>query len=167
MPIKPGTIEKAIAPLVHPFASLKTRMLYAMNEPRISPPGFNLPYRITPEIVKKLHASGVLDPNDASRFAKLVQDEGTRIKAFNAVDPAHAKLAENILHSFVVRNGKQYVRNLDSNLNSLRKVNDPTILSSAKTAIAGQNALANLYGANNYANNTVNTSGLLDPVVDS
>lgn len=40
-------------------------------------------------------------------------------------------------------------------------------VASAKTAIAGQVALANAYGGNNYANNTVNTSGLLDPVVDS
>ena len=147
MPIKPGAIEKAIAPLVHPFASLKTRMLYAMNEPRISPPGFNLPYRITPEIVKKLHASGVLDPNDASRFAQLVQNEGTKIKAFHAVDPAHAKLAENILHSFVVRNGKQYVRNLDSNLNSLRKVTDPGILSSAR-ATAGNDPMGDYFPQN-------------------
>jgi hypothetical protein len=40
-------------------------------------------------------------------------------------------------------------------------------VASAKTAIAGQIAMANCYGGNNYANNTVNTSGLLDPVVDS
>jgi len=40
-------------------------------------------------------------------------------------------------------------------------------VASAKTAIAGQVALASAFGANNYANNTVNTSGLLDPVVDS
>lgn len=40
-------------------------------------------------------------------------------------------------------------------------------VASAKTAIAGQVALASAYGANNYANNTVNTNGLLDPVVDS
>lgn len=40
-------------------------------------------------------------------------------------------------------------------------------VASAKTAIAGQIALASAYGAENYANNTVNTNGLLDPVVDS
>lgn len=40
-------------------------------------------------------------------------------------------------------------------------------VASAKTAIAGQVALASAYGANNYANNTANTNGLLDPVVDS
>lgn len=40
-------------------------------------------------------------------------------------------------------------------------------VASAKTAIAGQVACANAYATNNYANNTVNTSGLLDPVVDS
>ncbi len=40
-------------------------------------------------------------------------------------------------------------------------------VASEKTAIAGQVAIANCYGYNNYANNTVNTSGLLDPVVDS
>lgn len=40
-------------------------------------------------------------------------------------------------------------------------------VASAKTAIAGQVAMASAYGGNNYANNTVNTSGLLDPVVDS
>lgn len=40
-------------------------------------------------------------------------------------------------------------------------------VASGKTAIAGQVAIANCYGYNNYANNTVNTSGLLDPVVDS
>lgn len=40
-------------------------------------------------------------------------------------------------------------------------------VASSKTAIAGQVAIANCYGGNNYANNTVNTSGLLDPVVDS
>lgn len=40
-------------------------------------------------------------------------------------------------------------------------------VASAKTAIAGQVAIASCYGGNNYANNTVNTSGLLDPVVDS
>lgn len=38
---------------------------------------------------------------------------------------------------------------------------------SSKTAIAGQVALASAYGSENYASNTVNTSGLLDPVVDS
>lgn len=40
-------------------------------------------------------------------------------------------------------------------------------VASAKTAIAGQVACANAYASNNYANNTVNVSGLLDPVVDS
>ncbi len=40
-------------------------------------------------------------------------------------------------------------------------------VASAKTAIAGQVAIASCFGGNNYANNTVNTSGLLDPVVDS
>lgn len=40
-------------------------------------------------------------------------------------------------------------------------------VASGKTAIAGQVAVANCYATNNYANNTVNTSGLLDPVVDS
>lgn len=38
---------------------------------------------------------------------------------------------------------------------------------SGKTAIAGQVAAANCYCANNFVNNTVNVSGLLDPVVDS
>jgi hypothetical protein len=36
-----------------------------------------------------------------------------------------------------------------------------------KTAIAGINAIASCYGAQNFVNNTVNTDGLLDPVVDS
>ena len=40
-------------------------------------------------------------------------------------------------------------------------------VASAKTAIAGQVAMASAFGGNNYANNTANTSGLLDPVVDS
>lgn len=40
-------------------------------------------------------------------------------------------------------------------------------VASAKTAIAGQVAIASCYGAENYASNTVNTNGLLDPVVDS
>jgi hypothetical protein len=40
-------------------------------------------------------------------------------------------------------------------------------VASGKTAIAGQVACANCYASNNYANNTVNLSGLLDPVVDS
>lgn len=38
---------------------------------------------------------------------------------------------------------------------------------SSKTALAGQIALANCYGSENYASNTVNTSGILDPVADS
>lgn len=38
---------------------------------------------------------------------------------------------------------------------------------STKTAIAGGNALASCYGAENYHSNTVNVNGLLDPVVDS
>lgn len=36
-----------------------------------------------------------------------------------------------------------------------------------KTALAGQIALASCYGAENYAANTVNTNGILDPVADS
>ncbi len=40
-------------------------------------------------------------------------------------------------------------------------------VASDKTAIAGQVACASAFASNNYANNTVNTSGLLDPVVDS
>lgn len=38
---------------------------------------------------------------------------------------------------------------------------------SGKSAIAGSVALANAYGVNNYAVNTVNTSGILDPVADT
>lgn len=38
---------------------------------------------------------------------------------------------------------------------------------STKTALAGQIALASCYGSENYASNTVNTSGILDPVADS
>lgn len=40
-------------------------------------------------------------------------------------------------------------------------------IGSAKTAIAGSVALANAYGAENYASNTVNTNGILDPAADS
>ena len=40
-------------------------------------------------------------------------------------------------------------------------------VASGKTAIAGQVACASCYAFENYVNNTVNTSGLLDPVVDS
>lgn len=40
-------------------------------------------------------------------------------------------------------------------------------VASIKTAIVGQVAIASCYGGNNYANNTVNVSGLLDPVVDA
>lgn len=38
---------------------------------------------------------------------------------------------------------------------------------SSKTALAGQIAIASCYGSENYASNTVNTSGILDPVVDT
>lgn len=38
---------------------------------------------------------------------------------------------------------------------------------SSKTALAGQIALASCYGSQNYASNTVNTSGILDPVADT
>ena len=38
---------------------------------------------------------------------------------------------------------------------------------SSKTAVAGSIALASCYGAENYASNTVNTAGFLDPVVDT
>lgn len=40
-------------------------------------------------------------------------------------------------------------------------------VASPKTAIAGQVACASCYAMNNFANNTVNLSGLLDPAVDS
>lgn len=40
-------------------------------------------------------------------------------------------------------------------------------VASAKTAVAGSVACASCYASNNYANHVVNTSGLLDPVVDS
>lgn len=40
-------------------------------------------------------------------------------------------------------------------------------VASAKTALAGQIALASCYGSENYASNTVNTAGILDPVADS
>jgi hypothetical protein len=50
--------------------------------------------------------------------------------------------------------------------NSTGIVHDNRV-SSAKTAVAGSVALASAYGHNNLANNTVNTSGLLDPVVDT
>lgn len=40
-------------------------------------------------------------------------------------------------------------------------------VASAKTAIAGQVAIASCYGYNNYASHVVNKSGLLDPVVDA
>lgn len=40
-------------------------------------------------------------------------------------------------------------------------------VASVKTAIAGQVACASAYASENYVNNTVNLSGLLDPVVDS
>lgn len=38
---------------------------------------------------------------------------------------------------------------------------------SSKTALAGQIALASAYGSENYASNTVNTAGILDPVADT
>jgi hypothetical protein len=38
---------------------------------------------------------------------------------------------------------------------------------SSKTALAGSIALASAYGAENYASNTVNTAGILDPVADT
>lgn len=38
---------------------------------------------------------------------------------------------------------------------------------STKTAIAGSIGLASCYGSENYASNTVNTAGILDPVVDT
>lgn len=38
---------------------------------------------------------------------------------------------------------------------------------SSKTALAGQIALDSCYGSENYASNTVNTAGILDPVADT
>lgn len=38
---------------------------------------------------------------------------------------------------------------------------------STKTALAGQIALASCYGSQNFASNTVNTAGILDPVADT
>lgn len=40
-------------------------------------------------------------------------------------------------------------------------------VASSKTAVAGSIALASAYGSENYASNTVNTAGFLDPVVDT
>jgi len=133
MPISPGTLDTIGAKVLRPFSSMKLHMLSGMNEPTISQGGFSLPYKITPDMVKKLVESGVVDSKDPLKMMRLIADPKTRVKTFAALETVNSKIAEKILNAFVVRNGKAYSRNIDSHLNSMRKITNPDILAALKT----------------------------------
>jgi hypothetical protein len=121
MPIKPSKLENIARGFVNPFAQLKLGLLHAVSEPKIPNTG-KVPFNISTKMINRLSKDKLDD------FANLVIEQATNAKnTYKKVDPVLSSLYQDILNNVVFRNGKAYVRNKDSFLNSIKKIDGETI----------------------------------------
>lgn len=130
MPIKPSKLENLSRSLLSPFTRIKLGMINAMSEPRIPNSGV-VPFHVSTGAINRLGKDNLDD------IANLLVGQLTNYqRTAKKVDPVLSSLYQDILKNVVIRDGKAYVRNKDSFLNSIRKVNTDTIGKLRKSSIS-------------------------------